>query len=439
VIIVVILLLVAAGAYYFYNNRQVSATGPLQASGTIEAVDVRISPETAGRVSEVLVAEGDVVHLGDTLLALDPALLRAQRAVASANLESAQAAAATAAAALASAQAQYTLALDAALTEEQVRRGSSWQQASPAEFDQPGWYFNKLEALTAAQEEVVAANTALNGTQVDLQATEESAGASGFIAAETRLVDARAAFLVAQAVADRATLSSGGSELRDAAEAALDEATVELEDAEAAYEEALPEEGGQAVLDARAALAVAQERFDAANDQVRSLQSGVNSPRVAAAQKAVDQAQAAGEQAQLAIRQAQANLDLLDTQIGKLSVLAPADGVVLGRSVEPGEVLAPGAQALVLGLLDDLTITVYVPEDRYGEISLGQQAQVTVDSFPERTFAAQVIQIADQAEFTPRNVQTAEGRANTVYAIRLRLDDPEGRLKPGMPADVSFR
>jgi multidrug resistance efflux pump len=94
---------------------------------------------------------------------------------------------------------------------------------------------------------------------------------------------------------------------------------------------------------------------------------------------------------------------------------------------------------LTLGLLDDLTITVYIPEDRYGEISLGQAADVTVDSFPGETFSALVTHIADQAEFTPRNVQTAEGRATTVYAIELRVEDPEGKLKPGMPADVTFR
>jgi HlyD family secretion protein len=61
-----------------------------------------------------------------------------------------------------------------------------------------------------------------------------------------------------------------------------------------------------------------------------------------------------------------------------------------------------------------------------------------VDSFPGMQFNAQVTYIADQAEFTPRNVQTAEGRSATVFAIKLTVADPEGRLKPGMPADVIF-
>ena len=83
-------------------------------------------------------------------------------------------------------------------------------------------------------------------------------------------------------------------------------------------------------------------------------------------------------------------------------------------------------------------LTVYVPEDRYGQIALGQTYPVTVDSFPGQAFDGKVTHIADQAEFTPRNVETVEGRKNTVFAIRLTLSNPDMALKPGMPADVNF-
>ncbi len=115
------------------------------------------------------------------------------------------------------------------------------------------------------------------------------------------------------------------------------------------------------------------------------------------------------------------------------------DGVILTRNVEPGEFVQPGATTFALANLNDMTITVYVPEDRYGEIKLGQPASVTVDSYPGETFSAEVIHIADQAEFTPRNVQTAEGRSATVYAIKLKVADSQGKLKIGMPADVVFK
>ena len=114
------------------------------------------------------------------------------------------------------------------------------------------------------------------------------------------------------------------------------------------------------------------------------------------------------------------------------------DGVILSRNVEPGEFVQPGATALSMANLNNLTITVYVPEDRYGQIYLDQDANVSVDSFPGQTFKATVSYISDQAEFTPRNVQTVEGRSSTVYAIKLKVIDPEGKLKPGMPADVVF-
>jgi HlyD family secretion protein len=98
----------------------------------------------------------------------------------------------------------------------------------------------------------------------------------------------------------------------------------------------------------------------------------------------------------------------------------------------------PGTSAVTIGLLDELTLTVYVPEDRYGKVSLGDEVAVTVDSFPDEAFSATVLRIADQAEYTPRNVQTAEGRRSTVFAVELSVNDPAGKLKPGMPADVTF-
>jgi HlyD family secretion protein len=123
----------------------------------------------------------------------------------------------------------------------------------------------------------------------------------------------------------------------------------------------------------------------------------------------------------------------------KLVISSPIEGIVLSRSTEPGEVAVPGSPLITLARLDDLTITVYITEDRYGSIKLGQTASVGVDSFPGEVFDARVIRIADEAEFTPRNVQTEEGRRNTVFAIELAVDNPEGKLKPGMPADVEFR
>ena len=120
-------------------------------------------------------------------------------------------------------------------------------------------------------------------------------------------------------------------------------------------------------------------------------------------------------------------------------IVSPIDGKVLEVLFQPGETANPGANLVVVSNLDALTLTVYVPEDRYGVILLGQGYPVTVDSFPGRSFNGTVAYISDQAEFTPRNVQTTDSRKATVFAIKLDLDPSGGLLKPGMPADVHFQ
>jgi HlyD family secretion protein len=255
---------------------------------------------------------------------------------------------------------------------------------------------------------------------------------------EERVANAQAAFEVAQAVLDEAAAASSPEAVLDEAEASRDAAQDELEAANDAYDEALDGETSEEVTAARASVAVARARLSAAREQLASLRTGEESLQVRAARAAVDQAQATREQAAAALAQARAELALADVQLARLTVAAPIDGVVVTRSVEPGEVVVAGGAVMTIGNLSRLTITVYVPENRYGEIGLGDQAIVTVDSFPGETFQAEVVRIADRAEFTPRNVQTEEGRRTTVFAVEISLSGSDGRLKPGMPADVAF-
>jgi len=284
---------------------------------------------------------------------------------------------------------------------------------------------------------VTQARQALDQEQQRLQDVLQSATSADLVAAEERLSRARLAFQVAQDVLDRAN-ASNDADLQYFAQVQFDAAKSELDAAQTDYDRLLSTQAAQDVLEARARVQVAQERLDTALDRLYALQTGDQSLQVQAAQVAVRQAEAALAQAQAAVAQAQAELDLIDLQLEKLTVRAPVDGVVLTRNLEPGEVVAVGVSVMTIGQLDALTITVYLPEDRYGEVRLGDTATVTVDSFPGETFEATVIRIAQQAEYTPRNVQTAEGRRATVFAVELTVTDPLGRLKPGMPADVTF-
>jgi HlyD family secretion protein len=437
-VIILVLAAVLAAGYFGLRSLLTKDDTSLTASGTIETVDVTISPEIGGKVTEVLVDEGNPVKSGQVLFRLDDSLLQAQSAVATANLNSVRAAVTTANAALLAAQSQYDLAVNAAQAEAAATRTSTWTADSPAGYTLPGWYFDQAEAITAAQTEVDAARSARDAAQTSLNDLQNSSNASSFLAVEKRLNDSRAAVMVADAVLTRAKAAKDNTELQLAAQKSYDSAKTELDDAQLDYDDLADRDIALNILSARAELTVAQERYDTARDRLLALQTGDRSPRLAAAQAALNQAQAAADQTTLAVAQAQANLDLLNEQIAKLTVKAPSDGVILTRSIEPGEVIAAGAAAFRLGHLDDLTITVYIPEDRYGEIKLDQTVNVTVDSYPGETFTATVSHIADQAEFTPRNVQTVQGRKSTVFAIKLQVQDPNGRLKPGMPADVTF-
>lgn len=434
-VMVLALLVVLAATWYLVAEKR-AEDGKLTASGTIEAVQVRVSPELAGRVAEVYVEEGDLVQAGDPLFRLSGELLLAQREVALTTVQLAEAAVQTALAAEASAQAQYDLALAAAQAESAAARAQSWRAGTPASFDQPGWYFSQSEQIAAAQAALAQAEAARREAQSALEQLTDAAG-GGFAAAEAELAQARFDLQTAADVLARARLA-GDADLLAAAQDAYDLALDRLDAAQKAYDSLLAGDAARRVLEARAALAVADARVQAARDRLLALQTGEQSPRVAAAARGLDQAGAAVEQARLAAAQAGAQLALLDTQISLLIVHAPVNGRVLMRAVQPGELVQPGANAITLIQSGDLTITVYVPEDRYGRLRIGQSATLTADSFPGETFAARIIYISDQAEFTPRNVQTVQGRSSTVYAVRLRIEDPQGKLKAGMPADVVF-
>jgi hypothetical protein len=108
------------------------------------------------------------------------------------------------------------------------------------------------------------------------------------------------------------------------------------------------------------------------------------------------------------------------------------------KLVNPGELAAPGTVLLELSDIDTVDLTVYIPETLIGQVKVGQQARVYVDAYPGEVFEGTVSFIAHEAEFTPRNVQTKEERVNLVFGVKITLDNPNHRLKPGMPADAEL-
>ncbi|HRQ22670.1 MAG TPA: efflux RND transporter periplasmic adaptor subunit [Anaerolineales bacterium] len=423
--IIILVLIIAFSIYFIVAQTMQEKDGILTASGTIEATQVNIAPELAGKVMEVLVEEGQFVTKDQPLLRLDPSLLTAQRAVASAAVDSANAA-------LASAQTKYDQTLEAARASEFIQNPQIWQTNSLNEFNQPNWYFDHNELINAAIAEMENAFTEVLETGGNLNKVLEDRANDELNTAILLLAMKQAAFLTAQDVKEQAERMPSNGEFLEAANERYEIAKSQLEDAQEIFDKLVDEEMADDILYARGQQLAARQRYYAAYTRLLALQTGVYSPIVDSALQNLNQAKTT-------VAQAEASLALVEAQIAKLTINAPMDGVILTRNVEPGEFIQPGAVALKLADLNNLTITVYVPEDRYGEITLGQTAEVSVDSFPDEVFIATVIHISDKAEFTPRNVQTVEGRSSTVYAIKLKVENADGKLKIGMPADVIFK
>jgi len=139
-------------------------------------------------------------------------------------------------------------------------------------------------------------------------------------------------------------------------------------------------------------------------------------------------------------RQALALLAEQASVVEEFAIRSPITGRVLTRTVEVGERVEAGTPLFTLVDLDRLYVKIYVPEPSIGKVALGQEARVYVDAHPGRAFPARVSRVAQEAEFTPKNVETREERVKLVFAVEVALaENPGGVLKPGMPADAVIR
>jgi HlyD family secretion protein len=409
--------------------------GSLRGSGQISAREYSVASELGSKVISIEVEEGSQVQVGDLLFRLDDEIYRAQYDQATAAVGLAEAGIETARAQQEAAKLNYQLALQGARFQEQPFRTASWLIPEPEAFDLPPWYFAKSEAILAVEREVEASLEALGTKQANLDAELQDASNADLLAVETRLAVAQTAYLIAQQTYSQ-TLATEGDTLIDIAQDQLDTAQAELENAQREYDAMLSEQSAGDILDARGQVAIAQASYDNALDRLDQLRTGDQSLQVEVASSGVAQADAGVVQAEAALAQAQAAVKVLEVQLAKTAIYAPAAGVVLARNLEVGEMAAPGATVFTIAHLDEVELTVYIPEDHYGQVKLDQEVVVTVDSFPNETFEGTIIRIADEAEFTPRNVQTVDGRKSTVYAVVILLPNPDGKLKPGMPADA---
>ncbi|MGE5602281.1 MAG: HlyD family secretion protein, partial [Nitrososphaerales archaeon] len=377
-------------------------------AGSLEATSVRVASEMGGRVARVLAAEGDRVSAGQVLFTVAGEELAAQRAEA-----------------------------DAAVSVAKAELSRIEAKPQPERIAQAEANVKQAEAAVAAAKARLAAADAERKQPQELNSQVNSARQQIDVA--TAAVDAaRAQVKTAQVLQE--SLQYPGSDEDKTRRAGYDAQATAAAARLRAVEAQLA--GAKAVLARLLAIRANPVALDGAvhkaQGEVAIAEAGLATARAAAAQvSAAPQAEAVAV-ARARVAEAAAGRDAVDAALAKLEVRSPIDGEVTVQAIHTGEVVNAGAPLYTVADLAQLRLTVYVPLDQVGGVRVGQAAQVTVDSDPGRSYAGTVTRLADQAEYTPKNVQTAEERARMVIPVEVTLPNVDGSLRPGMGAEARW-
>lgn len=145
------------------------------------------------------------------------------------------------------------------------------------------------------------------------------------------------------------------------------------------------------------------------------------------------------EIAEAALEGVKQQVAYIEAQIADTLIYAPRSGIIAEKLAEEGEYLPAGGMVAKVIDVDNLWLMIYLTEVEFGKVKLGDQVKVTVDSYPEHEFAGKIIYLSPEAEFTPKNIQTKEERVKLVFGVKVGLENPNGLLKPGMPADAVLK
>jgi multidrug resistance efflux pump len=268
------------------------------------------------------------------------------------------------------------------------------------------------EERDAAEAAYRAARARLDRLETGYREEEKRQAENEYRAAQADLSLARDDFQRAQRM--MSTGSMGRSEF-DAARASYDRSLRRAEAARARHDMMQHGPRPEEIREARADAARAEADW-------RLVRAGTRSEDLAAA------AARAGE--------ARARLHELDFYVREAEVRAPEHAVVEVVAVRPGDLVQPNQPVVRILRSDDLWVKVYIPETELSRVRLHQQVELVVDGYPDRRLGGEVLYIAAQSEFTPRNVQSVDERRHQVFAARVRVKDPQGIFKSGMAADV---
>jgi len=400
VIVFLMLIVVVGGLGWAFGCDSSQSSTDIFTSGFIEARDVAIALEIGGRIVDIAAREGDRIEAGVPLIKLDDSLLKAQEQQAEANVKLARA---------------Y---LEQAIVSRDGAK-KAWENALDVQR-------NPLE-LDAG---IIAAQGELEMAELNLLREKEIENDWRVTAAEIRRDTAEKvlenlelfelSFPVSYYKMNKEILPAKGE---------LDIAELTL-----AYERELAEFWRVPAAELQRNIAQkALENLLGIRDNPQEIDAAVDQ-----AYTAYQTAIAAVEAAERQVEQVEASLEVIEVQLSKLTSSSPVSGVVAAQHAEVGELAQPGVPILTVIELEEVTLTAYVPESKIGLVKLGQEALVSVDSYPEESFSGEVVYISPRALFTPRNIQLKEEREKMVFAVKIRLANPEQKLKPGMPADAQI-
>ncbi|RLC79735.1 MAG: hypothetical protein DRI61_07245 [Chloroflexi bacterium] len=410
-------------------------TEGLSLSGTIEAEEITISSQTGGLIKAIYVDEGDKVTEGQLLVEMDTELLDVQIRQAKAALQMAEA--------------QLAL-LKAGVREEDIRKAEAQLAQARAAREGAKQLWEDAKAILENPQDLDAQIHSIEG---QIEALEHSlkAAYAQIQAAETEnsmyeeiIRGLEEGFVI------QIPLPYGGviTKKIEAPRYQLDELYYQWNLSSQRLSQAWEEYNSlkASLEDAKRTLALLREMRNnplALEEQVHKAESAYHTAEAAVkmAQAQLDALKAGASEeeikaAEANVERAKAALEALEARREKTKLYAPTDGWVTELVAKKGEIVAPGATILKIANLDEVTLTVYVPEPDLGKVHLGQKVSVTVDSFPGEVFEGQVAYISSKAEFTPKNIQTKEERVNLVFAVKVKLPNPEHKLKAGMPADA---
>lgn len=410
--------------WLLYTNVLDITYRPIDVTGTIQAKEVPVASKVGGRIAKVFVSEGQEVKTGEPLVEFETPELEAKRLQMEANVQRSKA------------------ELDE--SKNGPRQAEIDKARANASQALANWQMLKTGYRT---EEVSKASAQSHEAESNLALLEK-----GYREEEVR--NAKALMEQAKVEMDfqkkdweryQYLSTQGAVRGRD-----MDEAKSKYEGAQKSYEAAVQTYKKMSMGPRREEIEAARERAHSARAQASMYAKGPRAEEIEVARQqylAEKQAltlleqgtrQEEIEKAAAQLKQSEASLAELEAQLQEKRVLSPVNAEVSVMDLHAGEVVAAGKSIATLTKLDELWTRVYIPERELGRVRMGQEVTVRADSYPVRTFHGKVVQIPSVAEFTPRNVQTAEERSAQVFGLKITIDNKDHLLRGGMNADITL-